>query len=472
MRIDGTDFEIDDDVYWSIVDSADGSLSDIPDDIGLLKITREDARSADIEKNERDVSSVEPLHLEIGSFVSDDGSVFKWSIDEMLYSVVQDNAYTPGSSSEATRDNGFVLKLSNLLDESSQKLIVAPFDMNERWTCEQAYDAFLDIVYSSDEKEHYYWNVEKPAVNAILSSDGWQLDDSLRALREDDLIEAIRTLGFEDFAELCKSVNGSIEQSKSEGNDELSTANESKLTSLLLIRYPFVSSYNTMYQENAPQTLRLNATSVSMLPGGWLKSFGVDMLEDLRDSAYDEDKRLWLYRLCNMCPEQVKEKFGELRWYGKTYGCGQQIVDGYTAMSRITCSSCGATGDVRMTNGYIMPLCRSCYTKHDDDYAETGFDSLQSAIEHTAAMREPYEDNARNCSDTWQDMSESSEKSLGEHVKHYVAGGMSWRTGNDDKKSAQSGLDIVSGKALSRVSGKPMRLASVVEKTGTVTTKW
>lgn len=68
--------------------------------------------------------------------------------------------------------------------------------------------------------------------------------------------------------------------------------------------------------------------------------------------------------------EQVKEKFGTLRFY---YRGGDNIVDGMVrmaeAMSAVTCEECGAPGEVG-GSGWISTLCAEHREKREAAYKE------------------------------------------------------------------------------------------------------
>lgn len=71
--------------------------------------------------------------------------------------------------------------------------------------------------------------------------------------------------------------------------------------------------------------------------------------------------------------EQVKEKFGGLRFYFKG---GDAFTEGAVclaeALSYRTCEVCGATVDVGQTHkGWVYTRCRTCSTKLKPEYAAT-----------------------------------------------------------------------------------------------------
>ena len=95
------------------------------------------------------------------------------------------------------------------------------------------------------------------------------------------------------------------------------------------------------------------------MPIGWKAAFGEQLCEELRQlllRANFLDK----YKVC-----QVKEKFGELRWYddsgvpGKFLSEYYDLLDKYRDISRRTCVRCGQPAQY-MTTGWIIPICKKC----------------------------------------------------------------------------------------------------------------
>ena len=92
---------------------------------------------------------------------------------------------------------------------------------------------------------------------------------------------------------------------------------------------------------------------------GWYKAFGFQMCKEIKKALLDDGGRKLLraYRIT-----QIKEKYGELRWY--TYGETPEtdrIIAKYTYISRHTCIDCVKSATC-MTNGYILPYCDKCFT--------------------------------------------------------------------------------------------------------------
>lgn len=133
----------------------------------------------------------------------------------------------------------------------------------------------------------------------------------------------------------------------------------------LIERYPWlcIDRYfdlekETYYNSKSPN---YEYTVLDEMPEGWRKSFGEMMVAEI-----DEELRKHDY-VDKYYVGQVKEKFGELRWYdtGADIGKVHDIIDKYTVISRHICIVCGKP-DVHYTNsGWILPICRECFDKNE-----------------------------------------------------------------------------------------------------------
>ena len=86
---------------------------------------------------------------------------------------------------------------------------------------------------------------------------------------------------------------------------------------------------------------------------GWRKAFGIQMCKEIRAALLSHGwKYLFKYRIM-----QIKEKFGELRWYDEFSTQDiQDIIDKYEDISRRTCLVCGKPA-TKMSTGWISPYC-------------------------------------------------------------------------------------------------------------------
>lgn len=96
-------------------------------------------------------------------------------------------------------------------------------------------------------------------------------------------------------------------------------------------------------------------TILDDVPLGW-HELVLNMAEELKDLIMKVcPPFLEIYH-----PVQVKEKYGELRWYDEEQLPGmKEIINKYCNLSRYTCAICGAR-TTKITTGWIMPLCDEC----------------------------------------------------------------------------------------------------------------
>ncbi len=63
----------------------------------------------------------------------------------------------------------------------------------------------------------------------------------------------------------------------------------------------------------------------------------------------------------DFCVDQIKEKFGGLRFYmNKTTPTMQEIIIQAEAKSHTICELCGTTGSIRNMRGWLKTYCDSC----------------------------------------------------------------------------------------------------------------
>ena len=92
-------------------------------------------------------------------------------------------------------------------------------------------------------------------------------------------------------------------------------------------------------------------TELDDLDSGWRKNFGIKICKDIRRQLIKEG-RLFSYRIT-----QIKEKYGELRWYDNGSSDEiQKIIAKYEDISRRTCIICGKPA-TKISSGYVCPFC-------------------------------------------------------------------------------------------------------------------
>lgn len=100
-------------------------------------------------------------------------------------------------------------------------------------------------------------------------------------------------------------------------------------------------------------------TELDNMPTGWKKAFGIRMCADIKKEL-KKHNYLYKYRIT-----QIKEKFGQLRWYdnGSPEGCIYPIIDKYEQLSEKICINCGSPAKY-ITRGWISPYCENCVPKN------------------------------------------------------------------------------------------------------------
>ena len=94
------------------------------------------------------------------------------------------------------------------------------------------------------------------------------------------------------------------------------------------------------------------STELDAMPKGWRKTFGIQMCKEIKQ-ILKQNKSLYSYRIL-----QIKEKYGELRWYDKnTTGEIQDIIAKYSYISSYTCIDCGKPARY-LSVGWICPYCQ------------------------------------------------------------------------------------------------------------------
>lgn len=121
-------------------------------------------------------------------------------------------------------------------------------------------------------------------------------------------------------------------------------------------KYPFLIPRNR-FTDAIPEDFDYSWTELDAMPDGWRLVFGEQMCEEIAQ-ALEKDGYLNEYRIL-----QIKEKYGELRWYDK--GAPREvhdIVEKYSLMSAQLCINCGKPATV-ITDGWICPYCDDCAPK-------------------------------------------------------------------------------------------------------------
>lgn len=164
---------------------------------------------------------------------------------------------------------------------------------------------------------------------------------------------------------------------------------EKQLDNWILIgKYPFLlpTYWNRdSMQYKVDEDYNYKYTELDAMPDGWRKTFGEMMCEEIYN-ALVECGGLDDYRI-----EQIKEKFGQLRWYGyPSYKEVERIIDKYSVLSENICIICGKP-DVPLTNnGWLSPFCKKCFTTPSDWQKKEHPEEIERWIEFRTEDWEEY----------------------------------------------------------------------------------
>lgn len=117
----------------------------------------------------------------------------------------------------------------------------------------------------------------------------------------------------------------------------------------LIERYPFL-----LLQHSLSETF-YESTALDAMPVGWRTAFGDDICKEIMAELI-QNNCVDSYQIV-----QIKEKFGELRWYahGGTERIHREIVPKYEKMSRRICIQCGQPATL-VSKGWVAPWCNTC----------------------------------------------------------------------------------------------------------------
>lgn len=110
--------------------------------------------------------------------------------------------------------------------------------------------------------------------------------------------------------------------------------------------------------------LNINKVDFNILdemPIGWRIAFGDMMVEEIDQQLKKEGDDV----RNNYQVFQIKEKFGELRWYDNGSAEIDRIISKYSVISANVCVYCGKPDVPVHIKGWIYPVCEDCYNKHN-----------------------------------------------------------------------------------------------------------
>ena len=141
------------------------------------------------------------------------------------------------------------------------------------------------------------------------------------------------------------------------------------LNAILIWRYPFLLCRNRFSDEACEfDASPFDHSELDALPNGWLAAFGLEICEDLRTLLLSSSNRnaIYEYRI-----EQIKEKFGTLRWYDGNVPQDVDeavfaLIEVYEGISSQVCIGCGSSNGIGCSGGWISHTCGECYADRVD----------------------------------------------------------------------------------------------------------
>lgn len=145
------------------------------------------------------------------------------------------------------------------------------------------------------------------------------------------------------------------------------TNREKQQNKELVKEYPFLLPHNWM-TGRVPDAYDYEYTELDMIPIGWRKAFGLQMIQDLKELLIKADF-LEEYQV-----QDIKEKYGTIRWYDNFHApefddLYDEWINKYEDLSEITCIECGEPAILR-TTGWISPYCGRCILKYPNEKYE------------------------------------------------------------------------------------------------------
>lgn len=143
--------------------------------------------------------------------------------------------------------------------------------------------------------------------------------------------------------------------------EDLSKKNErlKELNKKMIEAYPFLLPRNRWTDEVQPD-YDYDYNEWEAIPLGWQIAFGWEFLNQLY-GMLEQFNIIDQFRI-----EQIKEKFGELRFYCSGNEEVWNLVNDYTARSARTCIECGKPARY-ISKGWICPFCEEHIGQRIDD---------------------------------------------------------------------------------------------------------
>lgn len=130
----------------------------------------------------------------------------------------------------------------------------------------------------------------------------------------------------------------------------------------LIEKYPWLLPRNRWTGE-VVENYDYSFTELDDMPDGWRIAFGEQFCADIQ---HELDK-LKLEAAADFRVLQIKEKFGQLRFYTNWVTEGiDEVIRRYENLSEHTCIGCGVPA-TKISTGWISPWCDKCAGKIHDN---------------------------------------------------------------------------------------------------------
>lgn len=151
-------------------------------------------------------------------------------------------------------------------------------------------------------------------------------------------------------------------------------------------RYPFLVPRN-VWTDEVVWDYDYTWTELNCLEQGWRKSFGLQLMEDLRKELI-KSNRLDKFRF-----DQIKEKYGSLRLY--SHGGTQEVFDilqNYEYISQFICGKCGNIhAKIVNWSGWYYPLCEKCWDNYYRFREKGGYRKVKYPVDDDEELELPTE---------------------------------------------------------------------------------
>ena len=123
----------------------------------------------------------------------------------------------------------------------------------------------------------------------------------------------------------------------------------------LIKKYLWLKPYN-VWTGKIWKDYNYETTWADDLPSGWRKAFGDMMFEEIDEVLKRTNSKIYI--------EQIKEKFGELRFYCQAPREVQDIINDYSTLSENICIFCGKPDVPMISTGWMLPKCKECFERN------------------------------------------------------------------------------------------------------------